>query len=149
MPKLPRALEMGIVVRDLEVMSAFYRDALGCRLIADLRADIGVMRRFACGDAQIKLLSPREAPHASNPAGGARAGCTGLRWFSLTVEGDLEETLERCVAAGAGVVTPVSGSYPGGPRYMVIEDPEGNWFEIMDGDLSYDEVEAFRSGGDR
>ena len=148
MTSAPRALEMGIVVKDLEAMSAFYRGALGCRHIVDLEAGVGLMRRFACGDAQIKMLSPREPLHGSNPEGGARAGLSGLRWFSITIDADLEQTLERCLAHGAHLVVPITGAYPGGPRYMVIEDLEKNWFEILDGDVSYDAFETVRSADD-
>jgi hypothetical protein len=31
---------------------------------------------------------------------------------------------------------------------MVIEDPEKNWFEILDGDVSYDAFETARSADD-
>ncbi len=138
MPGTPRSLEMGIVVDDLDRMTAFYRDALGCRHIVDREAPIGVMRRLRCGDAQIKLLKHKVPSTGSNPGGGPRADCTGYRWFSITIENDLEETLARCETHGGRVVSPISGTYVDGPRYMVIEDPENNWFEVLDGDLDYD-----------
>jgi predicted enzyme related to lactoylglutathione lyase len=137
----PRSLEMGIIVSDMELMSRFYEEALGCTRVADQDRAVGLMRRLACGDAQIKLLATTEKPTTPTVPGGARAGHGGLRWFSITIEDDLAEVLERCVACGGTVITPVSDTYPGGPRYFVIEDPEQNRFEVLDSYLSYVEVQ--------
>ncbi|MFD0439936.1 VOC family protein [Streptomyces chartreusis] len=138
----PHSLEMGIVVHDMEVMTRFYEEGLGCSRIADQARGVGLMRRFACGDAQIKLIQMNKKPDGLTAPGGAGGGVAGLRWFSLAIEGDLAEVLERCVACGANVVVPVSGTYPGGPNYFVVEDPEQNRFEVLDGVLSYEAVQA-------
>jgi catechol 2,3-dioxygenase-like lactoylglutathione lyase family enzyme len=135
-------LEVGIVVRDLEAVTPFYRDGLGLRHIMDLRMPFddvhavhnpnrGTNRRFAYGDNIIKLLQWDEPPMASNPPGGAY-GITGLRYISLLAD-DPEEVVRRCVEAGGRVVIPVQliQGIAGPTKYSVVEDPEGNaWIEV-------------------
>src|SRR5207247_2166484 len=73
------SLEVGIVVRDLDATTPFYRDALGLRHVADLPLPLGLQRRFACGGGIVKLMQLDEAPITSNPPGGITGGSTGLR----------------------------------------------------------------------
>lgn len=117
-------LQVGIVVRDMEATTPFYRDGLGLRHINDLSPPIGLMRFFACGGGVVKLIQLTDAPTTSNPPGGIRGGCTGLRYFTVVVP-DIEETLRRCEAAGGRVVQPILEWQPGA-KLMLIEDPEGN-----------------------
>lgn len=123
-------LQVGIVVRDLEAVTPFYRDGLGLSVIADETPPIGRMRFFACGGGTLKLLEPTATPDAGNPPGGLTAGVTGLRWFTLAVS-DIEAACERCMAAGARLVEPIFEWAPG-TRLMVVEDPEGScWVEVV------------------
>jgi predicted enzyme related to lactoylglutathione lyase len=125
-------LQVGIVVRDIEAMTPFYRDGLGLEHLSDSSHEIGLMRRFACGDDGIvKLLQLADPPTASNPAGGIRGSSTGLRWLTVRVP-NIEETLSRCEAAGAKVVSPIEEWRPGS-KLMILEDPEGNcWVEVAE-----------------
>ncbi len=141
MTSKPHALEMGIVVTDLDTMTNFYETVLGFTRITDQQRGIGLMRRFECGDAQVKFMAPNTPPEVPASPGGAGAGRAGLRWYSITISGDLADIQEQTVAHGGTVAVPVSGTYPGGPNYLVIEDPEHNRFEILDGPISYEEVQ--------
>jgi catechol 2,3-dioxygenase-like lactoylglutathione lyase family enzyme len=124
--------EVGIVVKDLDASAAFYRDALGLEYIGDLDLPGGTMQRFAHGDAVVKLVLFEQAPHHDNPPGGAGAGATGLRYLTLRI-GDVERRVQRCVAAGHAV--PVSTfEYLPGVRIAIVEDPEGNWVELVQDD---------------
>lgn len=125
-------LQIGIIVRDIEAMTLFYRDGLGLAHVDDLSPAIGQMRFFSCGsDGLVKLMQLAEAPTTSNPPGGIYGGSTGLRWFTVRVP-DIEETLRRCEALGAKVVSPIQEWAPG-TKIMIIEDPEGNcWVEVAE-----------------
>jgi predicted enzyme related to lactoylglutathione lyase len=121
--------EIGIVVRDIETVTAFYRDGLGLPHVADLPIPIGLQRRFAYRDSIIKLLQLDDAPTTSNPPGGVTGGATGLRWLTLQLP-DLEEVLERSEAAGGKVAMPIQ-QWKDGSKFMILEDPEGScWIEI-------------------
>jgi predicted enzyme related to lactoylglutathione lyase len=124
-------LEVGIVVRDLEAVTPFYRDGLGLPHVVDLPLGFGLMRRFACGDGIVKIVQLDDAPHTSNPPDGVLGGCTGARWFSVRVD-DIEEALTRCEAAGARVVQPIQ-EWRNGSKLLIVEDPEGNcWVEVLE-----------------
>jgi predicted enzyme related to lactoylglutathione lyase len=121
--------EVGIVVRDVDAVTEFYRDGLGLPHVADLPIPIGLQRRFAYQDSIIKLLQLEDEPTTSNPPGGVTGGATGLRWLTLQLA-DLEGVLERCEAAGGKVVMPIQ-QWEGGSKFMILEDPEGScWIEI-------------------
>ena len=129
-------METGIVVRDLEVTTRFYRDGLGLAHIRDEVTPFGLLRRFKCGNAGIKLMKLDEPPNESNPGGGLGAAVTGLRWISIPVD-DIEEVLKRCEETGARIVQPI---YEWSPtvKLMTVEDPEGNcWIEVAQIDGEY------------
>jgi catechol 2,3-dioxygenase-like lactoylglutathione lyase family enzyme len=124
----PGKIEIGIVVRDLDSAAAFYRDVLGLDYIGDLEVPVGTMKRFAKGDAVVKLFHLHETPGLANPPGGSR-GATGLRYLTVQVD-DVERRVERCLAAGCAVPVPTFEFEPGRP-VAVVEDPEGNSIELV------------------
>jgi catechol 2,3-dioxygenase-like lactoylglutathione lyase family enzyme len=129
-PENPR-LQAGIVVRDLEAMTPFYRDGLGLAPVADLDLPHGRMRLFACGDAVLKLLQLKIPTTASNPPGGNLIGCTGFRWLTVSVD-DIEDVVARCVEHGGNVVWPIE-EYAPGLIVASVEDSEGNgWVELVE-----------------
>jgi catechol 2,3-dioxygenase-like lactoylglutathione lyase family enzyme len=125
------SLEVGIVVRDLEATTSFYGDALGLKHVADLPLPLGLQRRFACGGGIVKLMQLDTAPTTSNPPGGITGGSTGLRWFTFKVT-NIEEVVDRCLAAGGRVASPLVEWQPG-RKVVVVEDPEGScWIELSE-----------------
>jgi catechol 2,3-dioxygenase-like lactoylglutathione lyase family enzyme len=133
-------LEVGIVVRDAEALTPFYRDGLGMTRLDDytIPRDAahassftrrGFSRRFAYGDNIVKLLQFEDPPTTSNPPGGSTAACTGLRYFTIYAD-DIEDVLRRCLHAGGRVVIPIQ-ELAGGTKFMVLEDPEGScWVDV-------------------
>jgi catechol 2,3-dioxygenase-like lactoylglutathione lyase family enzyme len=121
--------EIGVVVRDVEVSTPFYRDGLALVHIQDVIGPRGLQRRFACGTAVIKLLQTDTAPSTTNPPGGMDGGATGLRWITIPVD-DLDATVARCVALGAKVLAPIT-EYRPGHRAAGIEDPDGVFVEVL------------------
>ncbi len=123
------SVQVGIVVKDLDAMVGFYEGALGLRSIGDVDIPGGVMKRFRCGDGTVKLVRFDAGTTGANPPDGMLGGVTGMRYVSLDV-GDVEGTLARCEAAGHKVTVPLIEWRPGMP-VAFVEDPEGNWIELM------------------
>jgi catechol 2,3-dioxygenase-like lactoylglutathione lyase family enzyme len=123
-----QAIEVGIVVRDVDRSLAFYRDVLGLPYLGDLDFSVARMWRFQAGSSVVKLLLFREEATASNPPGDVTA--TGYRYLSLFVS-NLEELVEECSQFGAAVPIPVTEFRPGS-RFAFVEDPEGNRIELLE-----------------
>ena len=123
-------VEIGIVVKNLDAATEFYGDVLGLEYIGDLALPGGTMKRFLHGDAVVKLLQFEKVPQLANPPSGPLGDATGLRYVTVQVA-RVAESVERCVAAGRAVPIPTFEFQPGVPVAMV-EDPEGNWVELME-----------------
>lgn len=121
------AIEIGVVVRDLERCLEFYRDVLGLPYIGDLDFGVAHMWRFQAGTSVVKLLRFREAPTASSPPGEVTA--TGYRYMSLFVS-NIDDLVAECERFGASVPVPVTEFQPGS-RFAFVEDPEGNRIELL------------------
>jgi predicted enzyme related to lactoylglutathione lyase len=128
--KLPGvSLEVGIVVRDLDLVTPFYRDGIGLVHIADREIPPGTQRRFQCGGGVFKILQPNEPPTGSNPNDGFD-NTTGLRWFTVAVK-EIEQVVARCEAHGGRVVYPLTDWK--GIKVVMVEDPVGScWVELIE-----------------
>ena len=123
-------VEVGLVVRDLEASTRFYGQTLGLVHIGDLPLPDGEMKRFAHGDAVVKLLRFDDVP-SSAPSGGPTAGIAGLRYLTLQVD-DVAAMVDQCAAAGFSVAVPVF-EFERGVPVGIVEDPDGNWVELIQG----------------
>lgn len=123
-------LDVGIVVRDLEEVAAFYEHVIGLQFEQDLTLSSGVaMRRLRYGVNTVKLLKYPVDPPARGHAGGPSTA-TGLRYWTLTVQ-QMDRYLERAAARNAPVVLGPVESRPG-IWIAMLEDPEGNWVELLE-----------------
>ena len=123
-------VDLGIVTNNGDAMLEFYRDVVGLKFEATLALEaIGIARmdRLLCNDSVLKLVTPT-ADVPSGPGGGM-AACTGLRYFTLSVD-DVQAAVAECEAAGAPVVWPPTESRPG-VTIAMVEDPDGNWVEFI------------------
>ena len=59
------AVDIGIIVRDIEASLAFYRDRLGLEKVQEVPLGFGTMHRLAFGDSFIKLVDPNNIPMAA------------------------------------------------------------------------------------
>ncbi len=123
-------LDLGIVTTNGDAMLEFYRDVIGLEFEATLAMEaIGIARmdRLLCNDSVLKLVT-LTTDVAADPAAGMN-GCTGLRYFTLSVD-DVQAAVAGCEAAGAPVVWPPTQSRPG-VTISMVEDPDGNWVEFI------------------
>jgi len=124
------SIDLGIVVRDGEAALKFYRDTLGLEHVADMPAGgNGTMHRLKCGTTVVKLVEYPEAPAAANPGGGI-AAASGYRYWTISVS-NIDEMAEVCAAAGYKVPVMPREIRPG-VRIAMVEDPDGNWVELLE-----------------
>jgi catechol 2,3-dioxygenase-like lactoylglutathione lyase family enzyme len=124
------SVDLGIVVRDGEAALKFYRDTLGLEHIADTPSgNGGTMHRLMCGSSLIKVIEYPEAPEARNPVGGITAA-SGYRYWTISVT-NLDEMAKTCGDAGYNVAVAPREIRPG-VRIAMIEDPDGNWVELLE-----------------
>jgi catechol 2,3-dioxygenase-like lactoylglutathione lyase family enzyme len=120
------AIEIGVVVRDIDRMLAFYRDHLGYPEVRQVDAGSGTIHFLRAGASHLKLVEPVVTPDASNPPGGA-AGGTGIRYLTIYVA-SLTEALDGIESSGATV----TGRFEfKGSQVAFVEDPDGNALEIV------------------
>jgi glyoxylase I family protein len=123
------SIDIGIITKDVEPMLNFYRDTLGLTLGGEMDlGDGGRITRLTCGSTVVKLVVHGKAPPAEAPPGGIR-GATGYRYWTITIS-NLEEVTNECAEAGFSIPVPVTEFLPG-VRMSIIEDPDGNWVELV------------------
>ena len=124
------AIDLGIVVSDLEASIAFYQGVLGFVDEGEIPfPGGGTMRRLGCGDTTIKLVHLAENPKERAPGGGIE-GATGYRYWTISVS-NLEEIAKACEEAGCAIpLKPIE--VPAAGRFLIVEDPDGNWVEFAE-----------------
>lgn len=122
------SIDIGIVTADVEPMLKFYRDTLGLEYEAEMPMGTGKMVRLKAGTTVVKLVCHNKTPEA-RPAPGGLAGATGYRYWTLSVD-NIEAATDECAAAGYKVAVPVTEIRPG-VQISMIEDPDGNWVELL------------------
>lgn len=123
------SIDIGIVVRDAETALKFYRDTLGFEHIADTPVGGGTMHRLMCGTTLVKIVK-HDTVSENADHGGGPGGATGIRYWTITVK-DLDGMTEKCRAAGYTVAVDPRDVRPG-VRISMIEDPDGNWVELLE-----------------
>jgi glyoxylase I family protein len=121
------AVDVGIVVRDIDAALRFYVDALGLELVEQLTIPWGTMHRLRFGDSWIKLVDPDGAPEAG-PVG--LDASLGIRYLTFEID-DVEATWQRAVDAGAGVEHPIGPFGTKGVVMGMLHDPDGNVVELL------------------
>ena len=123
------SVDLGIVVKNKEASLRFYRDTLGFEFVTE--SDMGggmMMQRLMCGTSMIKLVTYAQTPELANPSGGIN-GATGYRYWTISVS-NLEALVDEAKAAGYQV--PVEPrEIRAGVSIAMIEDPDGNWVELL------------------
>ena len=124
------AIDIGIVVRDGDAAMKFYRDTLGLEHIADTpMPGGGSMHRLMCGTTLVKIVERDEPPEKADNPGGP-GGASGIRYWTITIH-DLDAMTAKFSDAGYTVPVAPREVRPG-VRISMIEDPDGNWLELLE-----------------
>ncbi|MFC8142894.1 VOC family protein [Streptomyces paradoxus] len=134
--------EVGVVVRDLELMERFYCDVLGCRaerrsrvpesvgVPAGLGGELLVVWLKVAAGGCVKLILPRSAPVSARVAA-SPAGCPGLSYLTFHFD-DMDPLVAALPAAGARPLSDPVVVRARGRRISFWSDPEGNVVELVD-----------------
>lgn len=142
--KMTAPMEVGLTVRDLPTMRAFYEDALGFSFVSEFHVPPAKAREAGMSAGgytvirlqtpygeRIKLLRPDIAPAArADPADNIldRADASYLTF----IVDDIEGVVARLIAGGA---EPMTGDEPvevrPGTFLSFLRDPEGHIIEIV------------------
>jgi lactoylglutathione lyase len=140
--EMTRALEVGVVVADLDLLTSFYAGALGCREVRRSAVPASINGPAGLGGAtvvvwlltpygeRIKLIRP-DAPAAVPVPPGAITQRRGIGYLTFYVD-DAEAALVRLRAAGAVVLSDPPLVQAHGKRIAFVTDPEGNVVELVD-----------------
>jgi catechol 2,3-dioxygenase-like lactoylglutathione lyase family enzyme len=120
------AVDIGLIVGDIEASLAFYQGVLGLRKVQEMPVSFGTMHRLAFGDSFIKLVAPKTVPPAGT-LGLDRA--LGLRYLTFPVT-NLDEVCEACRQAGIGFDVEKREFVPG-VTIAMVRDPDGNVVEFV------------------
>jgi glyoxylase I family protein len=124
------SIDIGIVVRDSAAALKFYCDTLGLEHVTDVPFPFGgTMHRLACGSTVVKLVRQDDLPAKSDNGGGPQ-GASGIRYWTISVK-DLAPIAEKCRAGGYVIAMEPTEIRPG-VRICMIEDPDGNWVELLE-----------------
>lgn len=123
------AIDIGIVVDNLETSLQFYRDRLGLNIVGELNTSLigtGKMVQLQHGASLIKLVEFTQTPGA--PAKGI-ASSRGLRYLTLMVT-TIHNIAARLEQAAVSTVIPLT-ELANGAAILMVEDPDGNVVEFV------------------
>jgi predicted enzyme related to lactoylglutathione lyase len=124
------SVDIGIIVRDGPAALAFYKDFLGLEHLADTPiGGGGTMHRLMAGTSMIKVVEFDETPDPRPAPGGLRGG-SGYRYWTMSVS-NIDQLAEEANFRGYAVPTEPTEIRPG-VRIAMIEDPDGNWVELLE-----------------
>ncbi len=123
------AVEVGIVTTDAARLAAFYEAGLGFSVEAVYDFPQGSVYRLRRDGARCKLFQPATAVRDKPPAEHF-SSYRGIGYGALLVD-DAEAEVARACAHGATLLEGVISHRPGA-RYALIEDPDGNAWEVLE-----------------
>ncbi len=122
---LKREVDIGLVAKDKDATSAFYRDILGLKQGKSIPLGDGVVQdRLFIGRNTIKINS---VPNVSEQMEGGMKNAIGIRLLALFFE-DLNLIIQNLEAADinhSGLI-----DFPGA-KLLFIKDPDGNLLELV------------------
>ncbi|MFJ1970008.1 VOC family protein [Streptomyces sp. NPDC087903] len=134
--------EVGLVVRDLDMMERFYREVLGCAAVhrsrvpasigvpAGLGGELLVVWLQVPSGGRVKLIRP-QSPPVPAPSAVSPTGRRGLSYLTFRLD-DLDPLVTALVAGGARPLSDPVVVWARGRRISFWADPEGNVLELVD-----------------
>ena len=137
-PSVPAriALDVGILVEDIERSLGFYRDLIGLPVVGEVMTSLigkGRMVQLKYGESLIKLVELETPPPNANPEGLSTA--LGIRYITLLVA-DIEGVMGRLERAYTPISVPLT-RLGHGAIISMVEDPDGNTVEFVQEDLGF------------
>ena len=124
------SIDLGIITTNPEPMLRFYRDTLGLKPGGDMEIPGGgQMIRLLCGTTVLKLVVNGQPPEQPAVPGGI-SGAAGYRYWTISVD-NLQESVQECRDAGYNIAMEPQ-EIREGVTFTVIEDPDGNWVELLE-----------------
>lgn len=153
MMKMTAPMEIGLTVRDLPMMRAFYEEALGLVVVADVyvpapkaqqaalsASGYQVVRLQTPNGERLKLLAP-DTPPATRSAPSAMILDRADASYLTFIVDDLASVVARAFAAGAKPITGVDAiEVRPGTFLSFLRDPEGHVLEIVE----YSDISSYR-----
>ena len=124
------AIDVGVVVADLDRSLHFYRDLLDLSVIAELTTSLigtGRMVQLQHGQSLIKLVELNERPLEQSPIGIPTT--LGYRYITLLVA-DLTAIMTKMAQAHVTITLPVT-QLQHGTTIAMVSDPDGNIVEFV------------------
>ncbi len=122
------SLEVGFITDDASALVRFYTEALGFDVHLHFDYPQGSVHRLRRDGACLKVFQPAGGVE-HRPAPDPWHRFAGVGYAALHVD-DAEAEVERIVAGGGTVLSPVVSHRPGA-WYALIADPQGNVWEIL------------------
>ncbi|MEV0227250.1 VOC family protein [Streptomyces sp. NPDC050704] len=140
--RMTEPFEVGVVVRDLELMERFYSEVLGCPAVhrsripesvgapAGLGGELLVVWLQVPSGGRVKLIRPQTPPAPAESAVPLTAR-QGLSYLTFHLD-DMDPTVAALRAAGARPLSNPVVVRARGRRISFWADPEGNTVELVD-----------------
>ena len=124
------AVDVGVIVSDMEESLSFYRDLLGLPVIADIRTSLigaGRMIQLQHGASLIKLVQMDDSPDSQTESGITTT--IGYRYITLMIT-DIDSIMGKIEAGEVPVTLPLT-ELGNGAKILMVEDPAGNIVEFV------------------
>jgi catechol 2,3-dioxygenase-like lactoylglutathione lyase family enzyme len=123
------AIDIGIIVADINASLAFYQDLLGLEKVQEMPVWFGTMHRMAFGDSFVKLIDPKDVPPAGTPG---LHSVLGFRYLTFQVS-NIDAVCADCETAGVEFEIEKKVLMPG-VTIAMVRDPDGNIIEFVQRD---------------
>lgn len=120
------AVDIGILVRDIDSCLKFYTETLGLPKVGEVKLGERIQHRVQAGQTLLKLMEFPKDPPPAGPRG--RLAQSGIRYLTVHVA-DVASLVQELEAKGVSFVMPLTKTATGATVAM-FEDPEGNTIEI-------------------
>ena len=124
------AIDVGIVVANMDPALSFYRDLLGLTVVAELTTSLigqGKMVQLKHGQSLIKLVELANTPYPQRSVG--ISATLGYRYMTLLVT-DLATVITKLEQAAVPFTIPVT-QLQNGATIAMVTDPDGNIIEFV------------------